>query len=145
MSSLCFEYFLYLWQNRVVHARLLLSLPSSEIGDSFKDPGSLYWKIVCGSGNVLVTSRVLLLPDHLSGRCVHTHTRARVHSTRESMYSNLHPSLFLHPSPSSENHTFHHLHFQSNTTGFILVFSHSALVALFANREKFGFCCLDDS
>ena len=77
MFSLCFEYFLYLWQNRVVHARLLLSLPSSEIGDSFRDPGSLYWKIVCGSGNVLITSRVLLLPDHLSGRCVHTHAHVQ--------------------------------------------------------------------
>ena len=73
MSSLCFEHFLYLWQNRVVHACLLLSLPSPEIGDSFKDPGSLYRKITCRTGNVLITSRVLLLLDHFSGICVHTY------------------------------------------------------------------------
>ena len=73
MSSLCFEYFLYLWQNRVVHTCLLLFLPSPEIGDSFKDPGSLYRRITWRTGNVLITSRVLLLLDHFSGICVHTH------------------------------------------------------------------------
>lgn len=135
MSSLFLEYFLNLWHKRVIQARLYFPHPALKSEICPRIPGSLSWKRARSSGNVLITSRVLLLPDPLSGRYVHTpmwkcmehtHTRTQIYTL---FYFCIHFYLLkTMPLP--------HLNFQSNTTGFILFFSHSAVVILFPNSEN---------
>lgn len=119
ISLSLFEYLLVLLQNKILQAHLILSLPQNRINHFLMEPWFFQQRLVCkaetGIPCMFSAIGVSLLPGHLSRLTWEIH-KSQIEKGKQFIYI----CFVLY---TCIQHLQHYFQFQSNTIGFILVYS----------------------